>query len=129
MSGKLIARRHAWPDSWHLVGTVVACRAGVARLKHVGVKADCHLDLAVPLPFGPAAVAPDAQEAIPQAPLPVPNITSAQRWMASTPITVTLGFRISATASQPKIGFISTWITVTNMRVTLEECWISKLYN
>ncbi len=28
----------------------------------------------------------------------------------------------------PTIGFISTWIAVTNVRVTLEECWISRLY-
>lgn len=104
MSGKLIARRHAWPDSWHSVGTVVACRAGVARLKHVGVKADCHLDLAVPLPFGPAAVPPDAQETVPQAPLPAPDITSAQRWMAPTLITVTLGFVLSASANYQRSG-------------------------
>lgn len=28
----------------------------------------------------------------------------------------------------PKIGLISAWIAVTNVRVTLEECWISRLY-
>lgn len=116
-SRKVRARRHACPDSWRSQGAVVACRAGVARLKHAGVKADCHLDRAVP-----SAAPPD----------PTNPFTSARHnlgpKMDGTHAHNCLPWLRTLNVSQlPKIGLISARIAVTNVRVTLEECWISRL--
>lgn len=120
-SRKLRAGRHARPDSWHSVGTVVACRARVARLKHVGVKAECHLDQAVPLPAGPTAAAGDRPASARH------DLGPKDGWHPPSELSP-LAFGPSVSANYQKNGFISARIAVTNVRVTLDEHWISRLY-